>query len=57
LTRKIMLSATRRKDIEEVARAGIERGSFSVSQSNSDYAARGERGDPTPIHVSEVSSK
>ena len=45
-TPRIIPSAIHRKDIEEVARAGVGPGSFSVSQSNSDYAARGERGDP-----------
>jgi hypothetical protein len=44
--RKIIPSAIHRKDIEGVARAGVGPGSFVVLQSNADYAARGERGDP-----------
>ena len=46
LTRRIIPSATHRKDIEAVVRATVGQGSFSVWQWNSDYAVRGERGDP-----------
>ena|SRR5215831_5556331 len=44
--RKIIPSAIHRKDIEGVARVGTGPGSSSVWQSNGDYAARGEPGDP-----------
>jgi hypothetical protein len=43
---EIMSSAIHKKDTEEVARVAVEQGSFSRLQWNSDYAARGERGDP-----------
>jgi hypothetical protein len=43
---KIIPSAIHKKDIEGVAGAGVGQGSFSGLQSNWDYAARGERGDP-----------
>jgi hypothetical protein len=45
-TQKIISSAIHNKDTEEVARAVGGPGSFSGWQSNSDYVARGERGDP-----------
>src|SRR5688572_12391528 len=43
---RIILSAIHRRDIEGVASAAVWKGWLSASQSNSDYAARGERGDP-----------
>jgi hypothetical protein len=46
LTPKIIPRAIHRRDIEAVARAVAGQGWLSRSQSNSDYAARGERGDP-----------
>jgi hypothetical protein len=46
LMRRIIPSAFRKKDIEEVARATAGQGPFSMWQSNLDYAVRGERGDP-----------
>ena len=46
LTRKIIPNAIHRTDIEEAAQATVGQGSFSGSRWNSDYAARGERGDP-----------
>jgi hypothetical protein len=46
LTPKITLSAIHKKDIEGVWQAVVGQLLSSVSQSNSDYAARGERGDP-----------
>src|ERR1700739_1939615 len=46
VTRRIIPSAIHKRHIEEVAQVDVGPGRFSVSQSNSDYAARGERGDP-----------
>jgi hypothetical protein len=45
-TRRIIPSAFRKRDIEEVARATAGQGPFSMWQSNWDYAVLGERGDP-----------
>ena len=44
-TPRIIRSAIHRRDIEEGARSAVAQGWLSASQSNSDYAARGERGD------------
>src|SRR5687768_2729503 len=43
---RIIRSAIHRRDIEEAGSAAVGQGWPSASQSNSDYAARGERGDP-----------
>src|SRR5215210_1496086 len=44
--RTIILSAIHRRDTEADARAAVGQGWLSMWQSNSDHAARGERGDP-----------
>jgi hypothetical protein len=45
-TRKIIPAALHKKDIEEVVRATVAQGPFSMWQSNWDYAVLGERADP-----------
>src|SRR3954451_1125230 len=47
-------SAIHRRDIEGVPSAAVEQEWLSVSQSNADYAARGERGDPRGRNSSAV---
>jgi hypothetical protein len=46
LKQRIIQSAIHKEDTEEVAQPVAGQGSFSVSQSNLDYAVLGERGDP-----------